>query len=842
MSEHQHLSGQTTARVLIASLVGTTVEFYDFYIYATAASLVFGPLFFPASIPSAELIGAYASFGIAFLARPFGGAVFGHFGDRIGRKTTLVASLLLMGVSTAAIGFLPTFEVVGWTAPLLLCVLRFGQGLALGGEWTGAALLALENAPPGWRARYAMFAPLGAPIGFILANGLFLILTVRLTPEQFMEWGWRIPFLASVVLVFIGLWVRSNLLETREFAQALTEAAPPRVPLVELMRTHGSQVLTGTFGVVACFSLYYTATAFSLGYGTTELGFSRSAFLIVELGAILFMAAAIILASWLSDVLTPTKVLILGCGGTIFSGVVLAPMLGSGSLAIIFVFLASSLFVMGFVNGPLGAWLPNLFPPRIRYSGTSVAFNLGGIIGGAFSPVICQALATNSGLPAVGFFLAITGGISLLAFDVSARREASSALLRSDKRYRSIFDQTHVSLCELDLSSAGEHLAARSKDTTAEGARIEIGAECLEACRNTITVRGANAAAAKLLECTGRDEVIGSFERFLSPDGADLQQILAGLVKGGAFERQMMLRSARGRSLTVILSIAFPDDESSLDRVACGIIDVTDRESAREVMRAAQGELARAGRLSSVGAVSASIAHEVNQPIGAMVMNAQACVRWLSHDPPNIESAAKAAQRAVNDGLRAAEIVQRTKEQLRRGHRKLEAVDLRELVEGAVDLLEHEVTATSVTIYASLDRSRPLVHADRVELQQVVVNLLTNGLQALKKIDGRQRELYLSIEMLIDERVRFSVRDNGTGIDAEHLGKLFTPFFTTKHEGMGIGLSICKTIVEAHAGSLAARNSDGGGAIFEVILPVIAATDANAAMLEVGASPMALVH
>lgn len=251
------VSPKMTRRILFASLIGTAVEFYDFYIYATAASLVFGPVFFPASLGSSELIAAYASFGIAFFARPLGGTVFGHFGDRVGRKATLVASLMLMGGATAAIGFLPSYAVAGWIAPGLLCLLRFAQGLALGGEWTGAALLALENAPPGWRARYAMFAPLGAPVGFILANGLFLALTVWLTPEEFREWGWRVPFLASVPLIYIGLWVRLNLVETEEFSASRAKSAPPRIPLFELLRLHLFEVVAGTFGVVACFSLYY---------------------------------------------------------------------------------------------------------------------------------------------------------------------------------------------------------------------------------------------------------------------------------------------------------------------------------------------------------------------------------------------------------------------------------------------------------------------------------------------------------------------------------------------------------------------------------------------------------
>jgi MFS family permease len=410
-------------RVLTASLVGTAVEFYDFYIYATAAALVFGPLFFPSESASAQLLAAYASFGLAFVARPLGASVFGHFGDRIGRKSTLVASLLLMGGSTLAIAFLPTYQMIGWVAPLLLCILRFGQGFGLGGEWGGAALLAVENAPPGWRARFGMFPQLGAPVGFIAANGLFLLLGLLLSPEQFREWGWRLPFLASALLVGVGLWVRLKLTETPAFAAAMKEEAPLPVPMATILRDHWRETLAGTFAVIACFAIFYLATAFALGYGTTTLGYSREIFLSVQLGAILFMAAGIIVAGWLSDLSSPRLVLIGGCIGTAGAGLLLAPMMGSGSLLLLFLFLALAL--MGFVYGPLGGWLPSLFPARVRYTGVSIAFNAGGILGGALAPLIAQALSDRGGLLPVGLYLSAAGLVSLVALLV-LKREAEA--------------------------------------------------------------------------------------------------------------------------------------------------------------------------------------------------------------------------------------------------------------------------------------------------------------------------------------------------------------------------------------------------------------------------------
>ena len=409
-------SGAPSARrVLGASLVGTAVEFYDFYIYATAASLVFGPMFFPAASPAMQLLSSYATMAVAFFARPLGAIVFGHFGDRIGRKSTLVASLLLMGGSTVFIAFLPSYEQAGWLAPVLLCILRFGQGFGLGGEWGGAALLAVENAPPGWRARYGMFPQLGAPVGFIAANGLFLILGVLLTPEQFTAWGWRLPFLGSALLVAVGLWVRLKLTETPAFAKALAEEKPSEVPLAELFKRHFLPTVAGTFAVVACFAVFYIATAFALGYGTTVLKYSRETFLGVQLGAIGFMALGIVIAGCWSDASNPRRVLIAGCFMAVAVGALMAPMMTNGTLLSCWAYLSLALLTMGFVYGPLGAFLPGLFPARVRYTGASMSFNVGGIIGGGLTPMVAQALSTEGGLIPVGIYLGAAALISLVA-------------------------------------------------------------------------------------------------------------------------------------------------------------------------------------------------------------------------------------------------------------------------------------------------------------------------------------------------------------------------------------------------------------------------------------------
>ncbi|MBT2133434.1 MFS transporter [Croceibacterium sp. LX-88] len=404
---------KTHRRVLAASLVGTAVEFYDFYVYATAAALVFGQLFFPAESTAAQQMFSFMSFGLAFVARPVGAIAFGHFGDRLGRKSTLVGSLLLMGASTLLIAFLPTYAMVGWVAPLLLCILRFGQGFGLGGEWGGATLLAVENAPKGWEARFGSAPQLGAPVGFLAANGLFLLLGLGLSDQAFTAWGWRVPFLLSAVLVVIGLWVRLSIGETPAFKEALEKAPPPKVPLGMVLRHHWGSVLAASAGVVSAFAIFYLATAFTLSHMTLERGAEREVILGLQLGANLFLALGIVLAAVGSDRYGSGKMLGWGAAATIVLGAVFGQVLTEGSLPLLFVTIAAALLVMGFVYGPLGGWMPALFPVTVRYTGMSIAFNAGGIVGGAVAPIAAQNLSADGATPLIGLLLSVAGLMTL---------------------------------------------------------------------------------------------------------------------------------------------------------------------------------------------------------------------------------------------------------------------------------------------------------------------------------------------------------------------------------------------------------------------------------------------
>ncbi len=413
-------------RVLAASLIGTTIEFYDFYIYATAAVLVFPHLFFPQSSDSAAMLQSLATFAVAFIARPVGSAVFGHYGDRIGRKATLVAALLTMGISTVAIGLLPTHASIGVLAPALLALCRFGQGLGLGGEWGGAVLLATENAPPGRRAWYGMFPQLGAPLGFLLSAGVFLILGHWMPDDQFLQWGWRVPFIASALLVMVGLWVRLNIHETPQFKAALDRNERVRLPMWTVLRHHGVPMILGTLGAFATFVLFYLMTVFTLGYGTTVLHYSREQFLLMQMVGILFFAAGIPLSALYGDRWGTRRTMIVATGLILGFGVVFAPLFQAGSPWMVIAFLSLGLFLMGLTYGPCGTFLAEIYPVQVRYTGASLSFNLAGILGAAPAPYVATWLAERFGLLAVGYYLCVTALVTLLALLAMSRRAALS--------------------------------------------------------------------------------------------------------------------------------------------------------------------------------------------------------------------------------------------------------------------------------------------------------------------------------------------------------------------------------------------------------------------------------
>jgi len=411
-------------RILLASLAGTAIEFFDFYIYATASVLVFPKLFFPTSDATAATLQSLATFALAFFACPVGSALFGHFGDRFGRKATLVAALLTMGLSTVAIGFLPTYSSIGTLAPILLALCRLGQGLGLGGEWGGAILLATENAPPGKRAWYGMFPQLGAPVGFICSGAIFLILSIYLTNDQFISYGWRLPFIASSALVFVGLYVRLKITETPAFLATLAEKKQVEVPMLTVFTQHFKALVLGTLIAVATFVLFYLLTVFCLSWGTAHLGYSRNQFLILQMIGVLFFGIAIPYSAHLADTHGRRLTLILVSLSIILFGIFLGSLFSAGTLGVLLT-LIIGFSLMGMTYGPLGTLLSELYPTSVRYTGSSVSFNMAGILGASLAPYIATTLAVNYGLSAVGYYLSGAALVSLIAVSLISETKHS---------------------------------------------------------------------------------------------------------------------------------------------------------------------------------------------------------------------------------------------------------------------------------------------------------------------------------------------------------------------------------------------------------------------------------
>ena len=443
------LDAAARRRVIVASMVGTTIEFYDFYIYATAAVSVFPLLFFPAGEGNAALLASMATFGVAFVARPIGSMIFGHYGDRIGRKATLVGSLLTMGIATFVIGLLPTYQQIGLFAPAMLAILRFCQGLGLGGEWSGAALLATETAEQGRRARAAMWPQLGAPFGFILANGFFLLLAILFAYDsttaerghEFLAWGWRIPFLVSIVMVIVGLYVRLRLDETPVFARAISRGERVRAPLIEVFKRNFRELVLGTFIMLATYGLFYLMTTWVLSYaiGSTERGFlgiDYREFLVLQIASVVLFAAFIPVSGYCADrfgrrsflIVITLSIIVFGLSfGTFLDPQTMGTGAGANK-ALMLLFLSIGMMLMGLSFGPMSALLPELFPTNLRYSGSGIAYNTASILGAALTPFVAAYLASGRfGPTAVGWYLGLLGVLTLIAL-LASRETAHTDL------------------------------------------------------------------------------------------------------------------------------------------------------------------------------------------------------------------------------------------------------------------------------------------------------------------------------------------------------------------------------------------------------------------------------
>ncbi|MER5727949.1 MFS transporter [Streptomyces sp. NPDC002138] len=402
------------ARLASASLVGTAIEFYDFFVYGTAAALVLGPLFFPTFSPLAGTLAAFGTFGIGFLARPLGSVLFGHVGDRYGRRPVLLASLALTGLATVAVGCVPAYSSIGVGAPLLLLLLRFLQGLGVGGEWGGAVLLTAEHAPANRRGLWSSFPQMGPAVGFLLANGLMLGLSATLTDGRFTSWGWRVPFWAAGLLALAGLWLRRTVEETPEFRALAADDRRAGAPVAEVVRDHWRLLLLTGGALAVGYAVFYAVTTWSLAYACEHLGVGRSVMLACVMVAVAVKGAVTPLVAVLGDRYGRRPLCLAGSAACALWMFPLVALLHTGDPLLMTLGCLGALLGMVTMLAVVGAYLPELYPPRVRCTGASVGYNLGGVLGGALTPIVATALAGGSGPPwGVAAYLT---GISLVSF------------------------------------------------------------------------------------------------------------------------------------------------------------------------------------------------------------------------------------------------------------------------------------------------------------------------------------------------------------------------------------------------------------------------------------------
>jgi MFS family permease len=406
---------RTDRRVALAGLAGTTIEFYDYFIYGTAAALVFNKVFFPDLSPTMGAVAALATLAVVFVFRPLGSIVFGHIGDRLGRKRTLVLTLSLMGVCTVAVGLMPGAATIGWVAPVLLVLFRAAQGFAVGGEWAGAALFTTENAQDGRRGRLTMYPQLGACLAFVLASLTFLVVNLSIgeTSDAFVTWGWRLPFLLSAALIVVGLYVRLHTCETPVFTRAKNEGRTTRAPFLEVWRTQTRTMLlaigvtTGIFGTMTVGSVFLTS------YATTTLHMGMSTILVIDALAALASCVTTVVASVWSDRIGRRRIVVVGVVGLAAWSLLLFPLMDVGTPLAVGTAVVGLLAIIGLAYGPLGAYLPELFATRHRYTGAGLSYNLGGVAGGAVILLIAGPLIAAFGSLALGIYLAAVLLVSL---------------------------------------------------------------------------------------------------------------------------------------------------------------------------------------------------------------------------------------------------------------------------------------------------------------------------------------------------------------------------------------------------------------------------------------------
>ncbi|MCX4095574.1 MFS transporter [Nocardia sp. alder85J] len=415
MTDNVQIPPATLRRIAVAGGIGTVIEYYDFFIFATAAALVFPKVFFPALGSAAGTAASFATLGVAFVARPVGSILFGHFGDRLGRKRTLVATLLTMGLATAAVGIMPTANSIGVIAPIVVVALRFLQGLAVGGEWAGATLMAAESAPAARRGFWSVFGSFGGSVGLVLANSTFLITGATMSDHDFETYGWRIPFLTSLILVGVGLIVRLRIEETRVFTAEVARHGAAPVPLTEAIRRQPREVLYACGLLVMVFAFYYIAVSYFLTYGTSHLHLSRTTVLALSLVPGVVFGVSTAASAWLSDRVGRKRLIAAADAIAVPWALLLFPIVESGGVVTYSVCATVTVVIAGVAYGPVGAFLPELFATRYRYTASGVTYNVAGILGAAVPPVIAAPITVAYGSATFGVFLAVLCAISLAA-------------------------------------------------------------------------------------------------------------------------------------------------------------------------------------------------------------------------------------------------------------------------------------------------------------------------------------------------------------------------------------------------------------------------------------------